>query len=133
MLSDNFRGDGKHQRSNTNVHIFSRALVCGKCGSMFKAGLDTARKGGYRPSRYTCNSAKFVDNANGCSNYIGDITLLPFILNYIFNIVRLQSMIKPNHSLRDTERMLLKGGSFVDVECIDRKGLLSVWRICSYS
>ncbi|NOW07812.1 recombinase family protein [Clostridium beijerinckii] len=122
MLSDNYKGKRQYQRENTNTHIFSQVLVCGKCGSTLIAGLDSARKDGYRPSRYTCYSSRH-DNINNCNNFISDITLLPFILNYIANFINLQNRITQRHSLRDIERILLRGKYFADVECIDRKGL----------
>jgi hypothetical protein len=87
------------------------------------AGLDRARKDGYRPSRYTCYSNHFTDNITSCNNYVSDITLMPFILNYISNFINLQEKITINHSLRDIERILLRGKYFVDIKGIDRKGL----------
>ncbi|EHI98002.1 Resolvase domain containing protein [Clostridium sp. DL-VIII] len=122
MLSDNYKGKRQFQRENTNTHIFSQILVCGKCGSNLTAGLDAPRKDGYRPSRYTCYSSR-NDNMNNCNNFISDITLLPFILNYIANFINLQNRITQRHSLRDIEKILLRGKYFADVECIDRKGL----------
>lgn len=123
MLSDNYRGNGEFQRANANTHIFSKMLICGKCGSSFNAGLDRARKDGYRPSRYTCYGAKYSDNLSNCNNFVSDVTLLPFIINYISNFINLQNKITTRHSLRDIEKILLRGNAFVDVECIDKKGL----------
>lgn len=127
MLAANYRGDGKFQRANTNVHIFSKILCCGKCGSSFNAGLDRERKDGFHPSRYTCSSSKYVHNINNCNNFVSDVTLLPFIVNYISNFVNLQNRITQRHSLRDIERILLRGSTFVDVIGIDRKGLESTY------
>lgn len=123
MLAANYRGNGEFQRENTNIHIFSKILYCGKCGASFNSGLDAARKDGYRPSRYTCYSNQYSDNINNCNNFVSDITLLPFILNYISNFINLQNKITPNHSYRDIERILLRGRAFVDVIGIDKKGL----------
>lgn len=123
MLSDNYKGNGAFQRSNINTHIFSKILYCGKCGLTLNAGLDSARKDGYKPSRYTCYSSHLVDNISSCSNFISDITLLPFVLNYISNFINLQNKITQRHSLRDIERILLRGNAFIDVHGIDKKGL----------
>lgn len=123
MLSANYRGTGEFQRENTNTHIFSKALFCGKCDSNLSAGLDRPRSDGYRPSRYTCYSVKFQDSAHHCNNFISDVTLLPFILNYIANFAKLQNKITVNHSLRDIEKALLHGHAFVDVAAIDKQGL----------
>jgi DNA invertase Pin-like site-specific DNA recombinase len=121
ILDENYRGDSQYQRANINTHIFSKLIFCGKCGSRCAAGLDVARKDGYRPSRYTCYSVKYDENH--CNNFISDISLLPFILNYIANFIKLQSMVTKKHSLRDIERILLRGEPFVDVIGIDKKGL----------
>lgn len=123
MLTSNYNGTYKTQRSYSNVHIFARLLYCGKCGSSFTAGLDAPRKDGYRPSRYTCYTNQQAFNIDSCNNFISDITLLPFILNYVSNFINLQNIITQKHSLRDIERILLRGGAFVDIVGIDKKGL----------
>ena len=125
MLAANYKRVGIFQRSNINTHIFSKMLFCGKCNALLNAGLDSSRKDGYRPSRYTCYSTLQYHSfkEDRCNNFISDITLLPFILNYISNLINLQSKITQNHSLRDIERILLRGRAFVDVMGIDKKGL----------
>ena len=123
ILSDNYRGNRSYQRANEHTHICSRLLFCGKCGNVLNAGLDSPRKDGYRPSRYTCSTNQKTDNINSCSNFISDITILPFLVNYIANFINLQGKITQRHSLRDIERILLRGNAFVDVDCVDRKGL----------
>ncbi|QUH21115.1 recombinase family protein [Alkaliphilus sp. B6464] len=123
ILADNYRGNRSYQRANEHTHICSRLLFCGKCGNILNAGLDSTRKDGYRPSRYTCSTNQKTDNINSCSNFISDITILPFVLNYIANFINLQGKITQRHSLRDIERILLRGNAFVDVDCVDRKGL----------
>ncbi|MHB8061916.1 MAG: recombinase family protein, partial [Ruminiclostridium sp.] len=125
LLTANLKGIVTFQRSNTQTHIFSKLLYCGKCGPTFNAGLDAPRKDGYHPSRYTCYSFKQYNSydEDRCNNFVSDITLLPFILNYISNFINLQSKITQKHSLRDIERILLRGSAFVDVLGIDKKGL----------
>lgn len=125
MLAANYKHVGDFQRENSNTHIFSKLVYCGKCGSVLNAGLDSPRKDGYRPSRYTCYSTLQYHsfNEDRCNNFVSDITLLPFILNYISNFINLQSKITQNHSFRDIERILLRGSAFVDVIGIDKKGL----------
>lgn len=126
MIAHNYKGDRTYQRSNEHVHIFAKMLICDKCGATCISGLDSPRSDGYRPSRYTCYSSRY-DNINNCSNFISDITLLPFILNYISNFINLQSRITQKHSLRDIEKILLRGKAFVDVLGIDKKGLESTY------
>jgi len=125
MLAANYKGVGDFQRENTNTHIFSKLVYCGKCGSLLNAGLDSPRKDGYRPSRYTCYSTLQYHSfdKDRCNNFVSDITLLPFIVNYIVNVFRLRDKITQNHSLRDIERILIRGRAFVDVIGIDKKGL----------
>lgn len=123
MLSDNYKGNGEFQRANTNTHVFSKILFCGKCGLRINAGLDRARKYGYRPSIYTCYSSHYLDNTHNCNNFVSHIILMPFVLNYISTFINLQNKITQKHSIRDIERILLLGKSFVDVECVDRKKL----------
>ncbi len=123
MLTANYKGVGEAQRANTNTHIFSKLLYCRKCGLLLSAGLDSPRKDGYRPSRYTCWSNQHIQNVDSCNSFVSDITLLPFALNYVSNFINLQNKITPRHSLRDIERILLRGSAFVDTIGIDREGL----------
>lgn len=128
ILTENFKGNNSVQRANTNTHIFSKLLICGKCGSSLTAGLDSARKDGYRPSRYTCYSNKHLDNYNSCNNFMSDITIMPFIMNYLSNFIKLQSRVNQKHSLRDIERALLRSSPFIDILCIDKKGLEDTYK-----
>lgn len=123
LLADNRKGCVCGQRENYHTHIFSRILSCGKCGANMIAGLDRPRSDGYRPSRYTCSSIKFKDSLTNCSNFISDVVLLPFVLNYIANFVNLQNRVTVHYSLRDIEAILLRGNAFSDVAAIDKSGL----------
>ncbi|MGL5675961.1 MAG: recombinase zinc beta ribbon domain-containing protein, partial [Cellulosilyticaceae bacterium] len=119
ILENNFKGDSQSHRENVNTHIFSGLIYCNKCGTRFWGGLDNKRKDGYRPSRYVC----YKQQGKLCSNFISDITLLPFMLNYIANFIHLQERITSKHTLRDVERMLLRGEAFTQVAGIDKKSL----------
>ncbi|WP_185807620.1 recombinase family protein [Lysinibacillus telephonicus] len=123
MLDDNYKGIGDAQRANIHTHIFSKMLYCGKCGMLLTSGLDVARKDGYRPSRYTCSTNKQVENIHNCNNFVSDITITPFILNYISNLIRFQDKATPKHTVKDMERALLRGRVFVDVLGIDKAAL----------
>ncbi|MGE7942792.1 recombinase family protein [Lysinibacillus xylanilyticus] len=120
LLSDNYRGLTDVQRADIHKHIFSKMLYCGKCNALLTAGLDVARKDGYRPSRYTCVTS---GGAKRCSNYVSDIIIGPFIFNYVSNLIRLQERITPKHSIRDMERALLRGNAFIDVVGVDNESL----------
>lgn len=127
MLDMNYKGIGNVQRRNIYTHMFSKLLYCGKCGELLSAGLDVARKDGYRPSRYTCSTNRKVANIHSCNSFISDITLAPFVINYIANLIRLQDKIKPSHSLKDIERMLLRGKVFVDVLGLSKDSLQATY------
>lgn len=87
------------------------------------AGLDNPREDGYRPSRYTCNSYNYHGVQKYCYNFISDITLGPFLLNYIANIIRLQDKITEDFKIKDIERSLLRGSTFSKVLGIDDNSL----------
>ena len=129
MLTENYKGTAFSRRSNIHTHIFAKMLYCDKCGMNLNSGLDSPRNDGYRPSRYTCYNNHHVRNVNSCNSFVSDIHLLPFILNYLANFINLQGKITQRHSLRDIERILLRGSVFTDIEGIDRAGLESTYVI----
>lgn len=120
MLSQNYRGNVNVQREDMHYHIFGKRLYCHSCNELMTAGLDRARKDGYRPSRYTCMS--FKKHAN-CKNYMSDLVIGPFIFNFVSNLIRLQERITPKHTQRDIERALLRGSPFIDIKGIDKQSL----------
>lgn len=115
MLSANFKGDNGTMRRDVHTHLFGMMMYCQKCGSLLFAGLDSARKDGYRPSRYTCSTNKKVRNTKSCNSFVSDIRVAPFVFNYISNLLRFQYRYVHSHSKRDIERALLRGSPFVDV------------------
>lgn len=115
ILTINFKGQNTTTRQNCHTHIFAKLAFCGRCGNLERAGQDTPRKDGYRPSRYYCTRE--------CNNLISDINLLPFILTYISNFINLDERITSNHSLRDIQDILLRGEEFKDIESIDKSEL----------
>ncbi|WP_339233306.1 zinc ribbon domain-containing protein [Oceanobacillus sp. FSL W7-1281] len=123
ILDGNYKGNLHVQRENKHEHIFSKKLYCGQCGKMLFAALDSPRKDGYRPSRYTCSTNETRAKGHNCNSFISDIDLLPFMLNYVSNLIRLQDKITPKHTLRDIERLLLRGNPFIDILGIERQAL----------
>lgn len=108
-------------RKNVGIHVFAGLIKCGRCGASFSASYDTARKDGYRPSIYRCKS---VATSKGCDNrMISDITLGPFVINYIANLLKAQEALSKKDSLRSFENLLLKGKPFKDIAGIERQGL----------
>ncbi|MEG1894593.1 MAG: recombinase family protein [Oscillospiraceae bacterium] len=119
----------QNQRSNRNnktymrknIHIFAGILQCGRCGSNMPSTIDRERADGYRPSLYQCSRhRRFSD----CDNkYISDVTLGPFVLNYIANIMKAQNNFGKSTSIETFEKKLLRGELFSDVEGIESVGL----------
>lgn len=118
-------------RSNIKyIHIFAIITKCGFCGSTMGAGLDTARTDGYRPSKYYCTSHSTV---RGCPNkMVTDITLGPFIFNYIANMVKASQKLKRGTGAKALERMLLSGSYFEDIAGIEASGLEETYNAIVY-
>ncbi len=122
-LSENQRNRKNSSKtySRKNIHIFAGLLKCGYCGSGMPSTVDRARSDGWRPSIYSCSRKR---RFNDCPNkYISDITLGPFVLNYIANMMKAQRSFGKTTSIEVLEKKLLRGDTFSDVEHIDRPGL----------
>lgn len=124
----------KNRRSNKeggstyyrkNVHIFAGLLKCGSCGSYFQSTIDRKRADGWRPSIYLCSRhRRYGDCAN---KYISDVTLGPFILNYIANVIKAQRSFGKTTSIETLEKKLLRGPLFADVDHIEGIGLQELY------
>ena len=102
------RGQPGHGKTfnRGNVHIFAGLVTCGYCGSLMRATKDRVRSDGSRPSIYTCASKR---TGNSCPNkYISDLTIGPFVLNYIANIIRARKSLGASTSIEVLERKLLR-------------------------
>lgn len=115
-----------HLRGNIRyTHIFSRMMKCWYCGSTMGSGLDRPRSDGYRPSKYYCISR---NRKHGCPNrHISDITLGPFILNYLANMVQAWKSTTKRTRLDSLEKALLRGKCFADVDHIEEEGLRAAY------
>lgn len=119
----NKEGGSTYYRKNT--HIFAGLLKCGNCGSYFQATIDRKRADGWRPSIYLCSRHR---RFNDCDNkYISDVTLGPFVLNYIANIMKAQRSFGKTTSIETLEKKLLRGPLFADVEHIEGVGLQELY------
>lgn len=108
-----------YQRKNT--HIFAGLLRCGCCGSSMASTIDRERSDGWRPSIYMCTRRR---RFNDCQNkYVSDITLGPFILNFIANMIRVSNSFGKSTSIETLEKKLLRGDVFSNVDHIERPGL----------
>lgn len=123
-LSRNKRGGNTLGETHvrTNVHIFAGLVRCGKCGSNMSSTPGKRRANGWKPSIYGCTKRR--NNSDACDNkFISDITLGPFVFNYVANIIRAKNTTSERTSLDVLERKLLRGESFSEITHIDREGL----------
>lgn len=122
------RGQPGHGKSYNrgNVHIFAGLITCGYCGSLMRATQDKPRKDGFRPSIYNCSRKRV---SNDCPNkYISDLTVGPFVLNYIANIIRARKSFGVSTSIETLQKKLLRGDVFKDVIGINRTGLEELYQ-----
>ena len=123
MLTRNQRGNTspEHTYVRKNVHIFSGLLRCGQCGATMSATLDRTRVSGWRPSAYGCSVRR---RNNKCSNkYVSDVTLGPFVFNFIANIVRARGRIGSRTTTKQLQRILLTGEAFANIASINEDAL----------
>lgn len=121
-------GPGKNRAyTRKNVHIFAGLLTCGCCGSNMQSTIDRPRADGWRPSIYLCSRHR---RFNDCDNkFVSDITLGPFVLNYISNLMKARKSFGKTTSIDTFEKKLLRGDVFADVEAIERPGLEEMYRL----
>lgn len=118
IMDKNAQRNSAAYRKNSHVHIFSGLLECSDCHSIFIANLDRPRSDGYTPSRYRCKSKSI---GSGCdASMISEITLGPFIINYIANILKAYKSIESLKASQDLESILLTGDPFKKVKHISR-------------
>ena len=104
-----------------NTHIFAGMLTCGCCGSNMASTIDRPRSDGWRPSVYICCRRR---RFNDCQNkYISDITIGPFVLNYITNIIKASNSFGKTTSIDTLQKKLLRGDLFADIDHIGQSGL----------
>lgn len=119
--------DGPRTYTRVNTHIFAGLLFCGQCGSQMCATIDRERGDGYRPSIYLCSRHR---RFNDCPNkYISDITVGPFVLNYIANIIKAQNNFGISTSIETFEKKLLRGEVFSSVSKIENAGLSEMYNM----
>lgn len=129
QLEANRRNAAGPNRAYTrkNTHIFAGLLTCGYCGDNMGATVDRARSDGWRPSVYNCyRHRKYKDCPN---KYVSDITLGPFVLNYISNLIRAKKSFGKTTSIETFQKKLLRGAMFADVEGIERTGLQEIYDV----
>lgn len=126
ILDKNLRGNKNHQRVKTYTHIFSGILTCSKCGSNLVSSNDRTRENNFTPSKYTCYN---YTSKGKCKTYMSDLSVFPFIINYINNYINLQNRITDKYTLRDMERRLLRGPLFDKIDHIEKEDLKETYNI----
>lgn len=119
LLSRNTRGGVKPGDTyvRKNVHIFGGLVRCGICGANMSATSDRIRANGWRPSIYGCSTRR--KSSSKCNNkYISDVSLGPFIFNFLANILRLRNAVSVDTTPKELEQKLLSGSPFADVDHI---------------
>lgn len=124
ILQRNKRGGAHRGESHMrkNIHIFAGMVKCGICGCNMSATLDRRRADGWRPSIYACQKRR-NDSGNCLNKYISDITLGPFVFNFIANLIRAKDGVSPTTDLHSLEKKLLRGPAFSSVAGLDRESL----------
>ena len=81
------------------------------------ATLGRIRSNGWRPSIYGCSTRR--KSSKGCSNkYITDVSLGPFVFNFLANVLRTSNSITESTTPDSLEKELLSGSVFSDVSRI---------------
>lgn len=127
MLARNRRGNFASGKSyvRKNIHIFSGLVTCAACGGRMSATIDRRRANGWRPSIYACQTRR--KNTKRCeSKYVSDVTLGPFVFNFLANIVRAKGRIGKRTTLSQLQKLLLKGDAFADVSSINEEALVAL-------
>ena len=129
QLAANRRNEAGPNRAYTrkNTHIFAGLLTCGRCGSNMQSTVDRARSDGWRPSIYLCSRHRRFDD---CDNkYVSDITLGPFVLNYMANLIKARKSFGKTTSIETFQKKLLRGEMFSDVEGLECPGLEEMYNL----
>lgn len=123
-MKQNKRGGNQRGQSvqRKNFHIFAGMLECGCCGSRMTATPGKLRADGWAPSTYGCYNRR--KSSSVCrSKFVSDAALVPFVLGYISNILRMQDKASPRTSDEVLERWLLRGDYFGEVAHLSQETL----------
>lgn len=115
QMKINRNGESQYHRDTAQINIFSRKLVCGDCLNPYYACTGQKRSSGLRPATYSCSGYSTTKTCRGC---ISDGLLVPIIFNYLHNIRKLPSLIKPNTEIGEIKRILTDGWPFMRLASI---------------
>ena len=118
-------GGASYNRKNT--HIFAGLLRCSYCNSRMGATPDRERSNGWRPSVYLCSRKRRYSD---CPNkYVSDVTLGPFVFNFIANMMKAQRSFGRSTGIETLEKKLLRGEQLADVAHIEGVGLQEFYEL----
>ena len=117
------------QHTSKHVHIFGGLLYCGACGCQYVSTPSRAQTTGYRPSKYACPNLRKKETCNTKS--VSDPVIGEFVINYVLNMMHARTSFSGIHDISDLQVALLKGGTFLDVDHIDKNGLDSCFHMFS--
>lgn len=100
------RRRGKASVRSHTEHLFANIITCGECGHSMRYRADRKRGDGVPITIYHC--ANYALH-RGCHNnkYASDVTLAPFIIQYIANMNKLSYSITSIETPAQLERVLL--------------------------
>lgn len=118
IMDENAKKNTALYRSNTNVHLFSGLLTCARCNNGFRSNLDVARKNGFQPSTYRCQS-KVHKSPCSSTKMASDVRLAPFVFQYISSLAKAQDKISNMTTVKILEKSILNSSDvFKDVKAI---------------
>ncbi|MEL7659564.1 recombinase family protein [Acetobacterium wieringae] len=123
IIDSNFKGNSQSHRNNWKTHIFSKIVFCEHCGRIYVSNTGLLRADGITPSRYYCTG---VASGGKCTGTIGDVTLVPFIFNYLLNYCNLTERITEKMRFSTIEKILLNGPYFINVESIEASAIEAI-------
>ncbi len=117
------------QHTSKHIHIFGGLLYCGACGCQYVSTPSRAQTTGYRPSKYACPNLRKNKTCNTKS--VSDPVIGEFVINYVLNMMHARTSFSAIHDTSDLQVALLKGGTFLEVDHIDKDGLDSCFHMFS--
>lgn len=113
----------------TNCNVLAGLIVCGKCGYNYNVGKkDKRRKNGFTPSIYHCSAKDRTIDCDAAN--VSEVTLGPFLINYISTMVKLSKMRSKIKSKEEIESILLSDSSvFADVLGLTEDSLNSTYEL----
>ena len=106
------------------IHVFGRIVKCSSCDCVMHSDVDRLRRNGFKPSTYVCPNRKSYQCTEA---YISDVTIGPFVFNYVRNMLQVTAKAKRLQSKDELERMLLSGTPFEHVLGLSDDTLNQLW------